>query len=151
MTFNGLSAMDSRVWFDTLEHKPIFVELYSNHTQDVVKHPEKYRLPVDYFKDRKEPEYDYDGSVLLAAMKQGFVRLYIDYKQPHLNSNIEGISLRNDHIAAVWLEKFVGNLEKFVVVVRKSEEEKDGDAYILDTPEKIDFFLKWGKILKTSI
>jgi hypothetical protein len=149
MTYNGISALDSRVWYDTVENKPIFVEAYSNHTQDVIKNPEKYRLAKDFFKGR-ESAYDYDGYVLLSAMKHGFVRIYIDYKQPQKNSNIEGIELREDHIAAIWLEKFVGHFEKLVVVVRKSEEEKDGDAYILDTMEKIDFFLKWGKILKDS-
>lgn len=144
----GISSLESKVWFDVKTNEPIFVDPFkTNHSKDAFDRPEKYRLPKDAFKNIKAA-YDYDGYVLFTVMQQGYVRIMLDYKDPQYGCNAEGVSLRDIQKAVSWLEQFVGGLKKIIIVVRKSEGEKDGDAYILDNEEKIDFFIKFGKILR---
>ena len=144
----AISSTDSKVWFDVQKDEPIFVDPYkSNHSRDAVEHPEKYRLSKDAFANR-ETTYDYDGHVLFEVMKQGFVRVMIDYRDPRYGCNVEGISLRDVHAAVLWLDTFVSGLRKVILVIRKSEGEKDADVHILNDPEKLEFFLKYGKILR---
>ena len=144
----ALASTDSKVWFDVQKNEPIMVDPYkTNHSNDAVTNPEKYRLSKDHFAGY-DAKYDYDGHVLFEVMKQGFVRIMVDYRDPRYGCNAEGVNLRDIHKAVLWLDQFVGGIKKIIIVVRKSEGDKDGDAYILDDEEKVEFFLKWGKILR---
>jgi hypothetical protein len=143
-----ISSEETKVWFDVKQNKAIFVQgLQNNHTQDVLNNPENYRVPSDAFKDI-DAVYDYDGRVLYKAMQAGFVRIRIEYKDPQYGSNIEGINLRDIQKACIWLEKFVGGLKKVIIVVRTGEGDKDGQAYVLNNEEQIEFMIKYGKILR---
>lgn len=150
----SISSMDSKIWLDINKTppEPIFVDpTKSNHSDDVVKHPEKYGLRSNYFKDRT-PKYDYDGFVLISAMRNNFVRIALDYRNPDTKTNIEAIGMRQLQLATIWLNDFVGGkgLKRVIIVQRTGEAHKDGKAYVLDTPEQIEFFMKWGRILQDT-
>lgn len=143
------SSSQSKVWLDIEKMKPIFIDpMVTNHSKDVVDYPEKYRLPKDFAKDREKIKYDYDGFVLVNAMRKGFVRIAIDYRNPDTNSNMEALSLGQLQKAYPWFKKFVGRLTKLLLIVRNGYEHKDATVYVLDSQEKLDFFEKYGKILQ---
>lgn len=142
---------ETKIWYDLETNTPIFVDPYnSNHSQDVLKNPEKYRLPKDYFTEDKARIYkhDYDGFILSAAMRKGFVRIAIDYRNQDTNSNVEGLGMGQIQPATIWLKDFIGRMTRVVIVVRTGIGNMDGKSFVLDTPEKIDFFLKWGRVLE---
>lgn len=144
------SREETKIWFDLETNTPIFVDPFSsNHSRDVLEHPEKYRLPADFFADKsKTYKNGYDGYILSAAMRKGFVRIAIDYKNQDTNSNVEGLGLGQIQPATIWLKNFIGRMARVVIVVRTGLAHMDGKSFVLDTPEKIDFFLKWGRILQ---
>ena len=146
----AISREDSKIWFDVTNTKPIFVNPFkSNHTQDVLNDPKKYRLSPNYFTKEKEAnyKYDYDGYVLIAAMRNNFVRIAVDVRDPGYGSNLEAISLTQLQKAALWFKEFVGYLKRVILVERYGYTNKDAKVHVLNTPEQIDFFLQWGKIL----
>lgn len=144
-----ISRSDSKVWFNIKTKEPIFVDPFkSNHTQDPLRDPEKYGLKADFFDNIEKPKYDYDGDILYIVMKCGFVRIAVDFRDPRYGCNAEGLSMRDVQKATEWLNDFVEGIKKIVIVIRHSQEDKDGTAYILDDMEKIEFFIKYGKVLR---
>jgi hypothetical protein len=107
--------MDAKIWLNlnTNPPTPIFVDpTKSNHSDDVVKNPEKYNLSSTHFKDRK-PRYDYDGFVLISAMQKNFIRIKFDYRNPQIGCNIEAIGSKQLQLATIWLDKFVDEKKSY--------------------------------------
>ncbi len=89
-----------------------------------------------------EKAYDYDGRVLFAAMKKGWVRIYVDARTPDTNSNAEGISLGALRRAFIWYCEQVGTPMRFVLILRHGIGDKDGTPYHLNDAEQIEWFIR---------
>jgi hypothetical protein len=115
----------------------------TNHSLDVFQNPEKYGLTREQLPEKLEQQ-DYDGATLYAAMREGWVRIYIDRRNPDTNSNIEGVKLLHLRPTARLIAETNPHLRRLIMVLRTGTGSREGDAFVLD-PESIDFFLRKGR------
>ena len=139
----GTSRGTSRIWWDSDTGKVIYVPVGENHSNYVATHPEEFNLTSDEL--GMTSSKDYDGRVLKAAMDKGFIRVRIDPSDPLFNTNVEGTNIRQLRRCVKWLAGEMGEFYRLIVVLRHSEDDKDGTAWELNGMEAVEHFIKFGK------
>lgn len=146
MKFN--SRDQSRIWFNTNDNTMRFVleEGSKNHTQDVLNNPALFGVDLSKIDLTGITEYtDYDGRILLPAMKNGWVRSALNIRNPQNESNIEGINEKDICIALKTIDDFVDKFNKVTIIIRYGTGKKDGKLLYLINREDIDYSIKWGR------
>ncbi len=151
--FKGSTS--NRVWFDTKSGQAITTNDDGNHSVGVANNKDLFRLTdeelaaVGVQPGEKIP--DYDGRVLFAAMQKGWVRIFIDPRQPDTNSNAEGVSMPALRRAFIWYCEQVGTPMRFVLVVRTGAGDKEGTPHWLNDADEIEFFIRKGALPRSLI
>lgn len=145
----NFSRNHTRIWYNPSKKIVRFVLPNSpNHTTDILNNPEIFGLTKEDLPKNLPQNVDYVGEVLYPAMKNGWVRIFLDNRKPDTGgNNVEGteISLIRDTVEWLKTDFFVG-LKKLIIAVRHSEKTEDGTTFLLYTPEDFDFFINTGKI-----
>jgi hypothetical protein len=143
-------TISSRVWFDTRSGQAMIAAEDGNHSVSVVNNKELFGLTdQDWAAAGIRPDEkigDYDGRVLFAAMKKGWVRLYVDSKAPDRNSNAEGLNFSGLRRATLWYCEQVGTPQQFTLVVRTGPGDREGTPHRLSDMEAIDYFIRKGTL-----
>lgn len=98
--------------------------------------PEDFPEPIDNSNINK-----YKGLIHYLAMKNGWVRFYIDRRDPWYNSNIEGVLMPALVKSAAFIQSELPRLQRLFVALRKGTGSKEATAYILENPDQIDYFI----------
>jgi len=89
---------------------------------------------------------DYHSDILYEAMKNGWVRIYIDINNPLTNSNIEGTTYNSISKTTKWAYDQI-LFDKLLIAKRNSPNDEDANIHIL-SDESIYIFAKFGTLPK---
>lgn len=148
--WSGFSSQTSRVWFNSRTGDAYSANDDDNHTNGVFQNLELFGLTPEklaqYGIDPKpERVHDYYGPLLFAAMREGWVRLRIDAREPDYKSNAEGFSLRDIRKAVIWYTEQVGMPKQFIIATRTGPGDHEGQGWRLNE-DQLEFFMQKGVI-----
>jgi len=137
----------SRVWFDS--NTGSVFGWATSHSSNAFKRAEKFGITPEELKKynvTSDNLDEYDGRILFLAMQHGWVRIFIDHRQPDYNSVLEGGSVKSLHKAALWfLNKVSPAPVRLVMAIRTGIGDKEADVYSMDR-EEVELFRKFRKL-----
>lgn len=139
----NLSSSNFLRWYNTETGEVISFGPFKSHTAMVLENPEAFGVDPTEFPENPGM---YDGRVFALAMRNNWVRVYLDRRQPDFNSNLEAGSHRDAQKAMNYVfNEMDGRLIRFIVTIRTGLGDKEGDAYVMRSIEEMDHFIKRGR------
>ena len=151
MPFTRFGTQTNRIWYNAKTGDVYSANDDGSHSKAVLANMELFGITdEDLLRNGFQPGTqinDYDGRVLLAAMRKGWVRFYADARNPDTSGSLEGVNMTALHAAALWLAGGIFRIPpiRIVVALRRSVNSEDALAYPMGK-EEWKLFVETGKV-----